>query len=93
MMHDTLVERLETDAQIRQFVGEVDTVDFDSVGSNAEFGGAQSETLWILKVTGDRGCIYVHAVLDETFPSYRVISVKPRKFLQGRVLRAQTCSY
>lgn len=88
-MHNTLMKRIETDTLIRQLVGDVDTVAFDSVGSSAEFGGARSDTLWILKVNGERGCVYVHAVLDETFPSYRVISVTPEKSLQGRVW---TCS-
>ena len=88
-MHDALAERLETDSEIRDYVGEVESVDFDSSGSNAEFGGARSDTLWILKVAGEKGCIYVHAVVHDSYPNYRVISVAPAKSQQGHVRKCE----
>ena len=84
-MHDTVVDRIETDSQIRQLVGTVESIDFDSSGSNAEFGGARSETLWILKVAGSGGCIYVHAIVQDTFPKYRFVSVLPAKSREGAI--------
>ena len=84
-MHDALTDQIKSDDDIRELVGAVDSIDYDSSGSAAEFGGMRSETLWILKVNCDKGCIYVHAVLDDTFPDYRVISVEPERSLQGRV--------
>lgn len=78
-----------SDDEIRQLVGVVEFIDYDSSGSAAAFGGLRSEKMWILKVNGDKGCIYIHAVLDDTFPDYRVISVEPEKSQQSRV---QHCS-
>ena len=83
--HDAVVDRIETDSEIRQLVGAVESIDFDSSGSNAEFGGARSETLWILKVTGSDGCIYVHAVVEDTFPKYQFVSALPAKSREGAV--------
>ncbi len=84
-MHDAVVDRIETDTQIQQLVGAVESIDFDSSGSYAEFGGARSETLWILKVTGSGGCVYVHAVVQDTFPKYQFVSALPAKSREGAI--------
>ena len=84
-MHDAVVNRIEIDSQIRQLVGAVESIDFDSSGSHAEFGGARSETLWILKVTGSGGCIYIHAVVQDTFPRYQFVSALPAKSREGAI--------
>ena len=87
-MHDALSDQIKSDGDIRELVGAVESIDFDSSGAANEYGGgagSRSETLWILKVRGDKNCIYVLAVLDETFPDYRVISVEPERSMQGQV--------
>ncbi len=84
LMHKNLAALLEVDPTILRITGKFESVEYDSSGSNVDFGGSRDETLWILRVTGEHSCIYVHAVLYERFPKYEVVSVAPETHIVER---------
>ncbi len=50
--------------------GVIESIEFDSTGSNVESGASRSDSLWILKVPDIGGYIYVHAVFKNSQLDY-----------------------
>ncbi len=80
-MHEDIERTFSSEPIFKKNIGDFQRAMLVTGGSDCGYGnGSCSESTLVFKVLGTQGCIYATAIVEESFPIYKLVSVKPQTY-------------